>query len=303
MQITHWTTQPWTKLALITSVFILQTSCSVTPQRGCTSLDGTTELKPECCDASGGLKEDLFKYSRCSVKDAPSEVQQLIEKCKLQAIPGNGVMSGLAGGFGQGLAAIASNMELARTYLSDKEGMRTDAATDSGFVSPKGGSGDGGNAGPTPIPPKGGSNGTSPSTAAMSGGGGGVGGGGSKTAPATISDPNAQLGMVANSDAASYTSSGGGGGTRARGGSSGGGNPLSGMIQSLMGGAGGGGNAKDPNSMQRYGAQTQATAAGANVLTAGQDPEDYFTRVGPDADLFRIVEKRYEQTSLKGQLR
>lgn len=297
------------RTVLVTSAAVILANCSGTtiPATSCKGIGQSQDLPSECCNAAGGLKEELFLASRCSI----SGQSDLIAKCGPQAIPGAGIMSGLAGGFGQGLSVIANNMDLARTYHSEKDGVSTENATEgpTPYVPSMGGAGgDNGGSG-VALPasnPTARSNSVLATSGSMNGGPSGGTLGGAKTAAASLTNPNAQLGMVGGDASAEYSAGGAGSGkSRGGGGGGSGGGAFSGMIQSLMGGLSGGGKdgASGGDGVQRFGAQGSSSASnGANVLRADQDPEDYFTRIEPGASIFRIVEKRYEQTSLQGRI-
>ncbi|MBU6376327.1 MAG: hypothetical protein KGQ59_10055 [Bdellovibrionales bacterium] len=123
------------------------------------------------------------------------------------------------------------------------------------------------------------------------GAGGGAGGSseggrslGAKETAAT-SDSAADNAALAKSAAAGILSGGGGGGG---GGDSGGGR----SIADLFGGSGDGLGGSGQNS-EEFG----ATADSVSPL-GSEDPGDYFTRLGMDDDLFKIVERRYRNKAV-----
>jgi len=158
------------------------------------------------------------------------------------------------------------------------KGSSSSAAT-AGGAGPGGGSSGAGDAAGLGVPEVG-----VPEAGGGGGGGGsaGGGGGGGLVADGTqAAATQATGGAFDNSmDEAAYAGGGG------KGGKEGGGNPLSGLFGAggKDGGAGGGDSALD---FAGQGAELDSMV--------GEDPDDYFSRTNPNANLFVIVHQRYEK--------
>lgn len=269
-------------------------------------------LPDQCCDAGGWIRPEILALSRCSTNVSPAD-QQLAKDCKYPSLVGEGPRGGAVFGAGQSLGSIVSNTGIARTYNSDQGGVKPDT---SGATS--GGNGNGGVTDPNFKPGGGagsgldealrfgrggsGNGGIGSGGAGSGSGSNGLTGGGGGTTQRAMLDPNTELdGKQVDSGAANSAYGGGGSGGSRSGGGSGSnsfGNPFAGLF-GAAGSGGANGAGAGGSGIVKFGAQ----GAGAGGAASGSaDPEDYFTRIGIEDSLFKKVEKRYEQTALKGAL-
>lgn len=141
---------------------------------------------------------------------------------------------------------------------------------------------------------------SSASTPGGDGGGGGGGpaggGGGGSFGSDSVAQPTTEMAKAKDSDsnipqlpgAVSGGGGGGGGGGRGRGGGGDSGIDLSGSF-----GGGGAGAGLSGLSWSSLGGRAPASVSASN------DPADYLTRIKPEEDIFKVVERRYTQTAMK----